>query len=196
MQWQPYRNHVDPNLQTTPSNPGAEPINTTTDTPRIYVACLKSYNAGKLHGRWIDATDTEKIHEDIQEMLAETKGEEWAIHDYENFGGLTISEYENIDGVVRICELIEEHGEAFAVFADHEGVKYATVDRFEEAYCGQWDSEKDYAENLFDELYVHEVPNHIASYIDYEAFARDLFMCGDYFSLRGESGQLYIFRCC
>ena len=30
-------------------------MNTTTTTPKIYVACLASYNAGILHGRWIDA---------------------------------------------------------------------------------------------------------------------------------------------
>ena len=28
----------------------------TTDTPRIYAACLAAYNNGHLHGRWIDAT--------------------------------------------------------------------------------------------------------------------------------------------
>jgi len=35
---------------------------TATDTPRIYVACLAAYNAGKLHGEWIDADqDAEAI---------------------------------------------------------------------------------------------------------------------------------------
>lgn len=59
------------------------------DTPRIYVACLASYNAGILHGRWIDATDAEVIHEGIEDMLSESQEpipEEWAIHDYEGFG--------------------------------------------------------------------------------------------------------------
>lgn len=168
----------------------------TTETPRIYVACLASYNAGKLHGRWIDATDADVIREEIQKMLAESDepiAEEWAIHDYENFGGLSISEYEDIDKVAELGALIEEHGEAFAVFADHEGVEYATVESFNEAYCGEWDSEKDYAENIFDELYAHEVPEHLQNYIDYEAFARDLFISDNY-SARGESGQLYVFR--
>lgn len=26
------------------------------NTPRIYAACLAAYNSGRLHGRWIDAT--------------------------------------------------------------------------------------------------------------------------------------------
>ena len=43
----------------------------TKDTPRIYVACLAAYNAGRLHGEWIDADqDADVIHEEIQEMLA------------------------------------------------------------------------------------------------------------------------------
>ena len=27
-------------------------------SPRIYVACLAAYNAGRLHGRWIDANQS------------------------------------------------------------------------------------------------------------------------------------------
>lgn len=44
---------------------------TRTDTPRIYVASLSDYNAGTLHGRWIDATqDADGIRADVEEMLA------------------------------------------------------------------------------------------------------------------------------
>ena len=43
---------------------------TATDTPRVYVACLAAYNAGKLHGERIDANqDADAIHEEIQAML-------------------------------------------------------------------------------------------------------------------------------
>ena len=30
---------------------------TTTEQPRIYVACLAAYNNGILHGAWIEATE-------------------------------------------------------------------------------------------------------------------------------------------
>lgn len=40
---------------------------------RIYVACLASYNAGTLHGRWIDADqDADDIREEIAAMLRES----------------------------------------------------------------------------------------------------------------------------
>lgn len=163
--------------------------------PRIYVACLASYNAGVLHGAWIDATDVDTIEEAIQAMLSESQrpdAGEYAIHEYENFHGLKISESEDIDRVAELGALIDEHGAIFAAYANHVGVDYATEESFEDACCGEWDSERAYAEYLFDELYLHEVPEHIQRYIDYEAFARDLFM-GDYFSAEAASG-VYVFN--
>lgn len=44
---------------------------TTTNTPHIYVRCLASYNAGHLHGAWIDAAqDEDAIMAEVQDMLA------------------------------------------------------------------------------------------------------------------------------
>ena len=46
-------------------------MSTTTISPRIYVACLASYNAGKLYGRWIDANqDADDIQSEVDAMLA------------------------------------------------------------------------------------------------------------------------------
>jgi antirestriction protein len=165
------------------------------EAPRIYVACLASYNQGTLHGEWIDATDSDTIREEIQEMLKASPvplAEEWAIHDHEGFQGLSISEYEDLYRVAELGQLIVEHGRAFAAYVDHVGADYATAEGFEEAFCGEWDSEKAYAEHLFDEIYLHEVPERLHCYIDYEAFARDLFI-GDYSSASSESG-VYVFR--
>jgi antirestriction protein len=170
---------------------------TTTDTPRIYVACLASYNAGHLHGKWIDATDADAIWEGIREMLKRSPcpgAEEWAIHDYEGFGGINLSEWADINRVAQLGALIDKHGAAFAAYTDHVGVDYATEEGFEDACCGEWDSEGAYAEDLFDELYAHDVPEHIAPYIDYEAFARDLFI-NDNYSVESDSG-VYVFHNC
>src|SRR5205085_7828465 len=86
----------------------------TPPAPRIYVASLSDYNAGRLHGAWIDATqDPAQIHENIAAMLAagrEPPAEEWAIHDYDNFGPVHLSEYEDIAAVSRIGRGIAEHG--------------------------------------------------------------------------------------
>jgi antirestriction protein len=49
---------------------GAATARDRADRPRIYVACIASYNAGILHGRWIDVTDPDDIWERVAAMLA------------------------------------------------------------------------------------------------------------------------------
>ena len=54
------------------------------EKPQIYIACLASYNHGILHGRWIDANQSEdELMTEIQEMLDESTiegAEEFALH--------------------------------------------------------------------------------------------------------------------
>ncbi len=54
---------------------------TTATTARIYVACLASYNAGILHGEWIDASDDpEEMQASIDAMLSRSRqpdAEDW-----------------------------------------------------------------------------------------------------------------------
>ena len=56
-----------------------------TDTaPRIYVACLASYNNGVLHGRWIDASaDVADMWPEINAMLRESKFPNVTVADYD-----------------------------------------------------------------------------------------------------------------
>ncbi len=170
-------------------------MNTTQTTPKVYVACLAAYNNGFLHGRWIDANqEAEAIHDAIKDMLGSSpiaNAEEWAIHDYEGFCGLRLSEYESIEKVAEMAAMIEKHGEAWTKFAEYEGIEYATLERFEEAFAGEWDSEEAFAENLASE--TMEIPKHLEFYIDYGKLARDLFI-NDYFSADSENCKVYVFR--
>ena len=80
---------------------------------RIYMACLAAYNNGYLHGRWIDASiGADAIQDEINEMLRTSpipESEEWALHDYEGFEGLDLSEYEGLESICEKAEFIEEH---------------------------------------------------------------------------------------
>jgi antirestriction protein len=176
---------------------GAEKMEThTAQEIRIYVACLAAYNNGKLHGRWIDATQgASAIRDEIQEMLSESpepNAEEWAIHDYEGFGQIRLSESEDIARVAELAELIAEHGEAFTAFAEAEGADYATADAFQDRYCGEYGSEEEYAEQCIDDGLFGEIPEPIAPYLDVEKIARDLFI-NDYLSVDSPRG-VYVFR--
>ena len=164
-------------------------------TPKIYVACLAAYNNGILHGQWIDANqEVDDIHEEIKKILRASPipgAEEFAIHDYEGFCGLRIEEYQDIATVAEMAAMIEEHGEAWAKFAEYEGIEYATLERFEDAYAGEWEDEESFAQDLADE--TMEIPENLSFYIDYQRLARDLFI-NDYYSADGENGKVYVFR--
>jgi antirestriction protein len=169
---------------------------TTNETPRVYVACLAAYNAGRLHGEWVDADDADTIREGIAHVLKTSPipgAEEWAFHDFDGFGGLALGEYEDVDKVAELGAAIAEHGAAFAAYAGNVGTEYADVDGFEEAYQGEHDSEEDFAQSLADDLGA--VPDDLGwplSCIDWERAARELFT-GDYYSINS-GGGVYVFR--
>jgi antirestriction protein len=138
-----------------------------------------------LHGEWIDADqDADAIMDEIRAMLAESPipgAEEWAIHDYEGFGPLRISEYEAIETVARLGEGIGDHGSAFAHWAANAGTDPAALDEFEHRYLGHWSSLVEFAEYLLDDLGIdldNLGPDNLQPYIrfDLDAFARDLAM--------------------
>ncbi|HAT1795736.1 TPA: antirestriction protein ArdA [Legionella pneumophila] len=164
------------------------------DTPSIYVACLASYNNAILHGVWIDATQSEDdIMEEIWEMLDNSPGPnagEYAIHDYEGFGSMKIHEYEAISNIVEYASFIQEHGDlGLALLSDYSIDDAQTM--LEDHYQGCCDSEVDFARQLFDECYTHQLPDSLICYFDYEAFARDLFI-SDYCSV-DVNGQTHVF---
>ena len=161
-------------------------------TYRIYVASLSDYNAGILHGAWIDLNnlDIDSLRLEINKILESSPttkkhpdmpAEEWAIHDYE-LGGINISEYEDLDKVIEISIALKDLGEAFAIYYNLENHSdiLSCKKAFEEAYCGEYDSFSQYAETLFDECYLSEVPEYLRRYIDYNAFANDLECDGHY----------------
>lgn len=158
--------------------------------PKIYVASLSDYNNGCLHGAWLEADQAyEALAAGVQLMLAAspTNGaEEWAIHDFEGFGGVRLSEYEPLSIVSTLALGIRERGPAFAAWANFVDRDPEQLRRFEEAYRGHWKTVQEYAESLLDELGLEAeldraITGSLRSYVrvDYEGFARDLHLGGD-----------------
>ncbi len=153
---------------------------------RIYVACLASYNNGILYGKWIDATqELDDLYAELRAMLKASPipdAEEWAIHDYEGFEGIRISEYTGIPQVQRLALFIEEHGRLGAEVLKHldEEVELAAK-ALEENYCGEYRRLADYVQELTEE--TTEIPQQLQSYIDYEAMGRDMEINGDVFTV-------------
>jgi antirestriction protein len=156
---------------------------TATETaPRIYVACLAAYNNGRLHGAWIDADQgADDIAAAVKTMLADSPeplAEEWAIHDYEGFGPLRLSEWDSFERVAAIAAGIAEHGEAFAAWLSNDSSRDpGDADSFTDSYRGEWDSMRAYADNLADALGLTDAAENAGSpyvVVDVDAFARDL----------------------
>ena len=151
-------------------------------TPRIYVACLAAYNNGRLHGRWIDADQsTDDIWHEVQAMLAESPepgAEEWAIHDYEGFGSLRLSEWESFERVSAIAAGIVVLGDAFTAWLSGDESRDPTDLRaFADAYRGEWESLVVYAEDFAESMGLYDAAEKTGSpyvTVDIDALARDL----------------------
>lgn len=119
---------------------------------RIYVACLASYNNGRLHGRWIDASDDKAaMQAEVSAMLRESPYPNVTIADweaaarqagFEESGELWTRKHDDESWATATTaqELCEAHGiepvmvpsaEEYAIH-DHEGLgdlgKYAGLD--------------------------------------------------------------------
>jgi antirestriction protein len=175
--------------------------------PQVYVASLSDYNDGRLHGTWVDAAqEPDDLHEEVTRMLARstiTAAEEFAIHDYEGFGPLRLSEYESLDTVALIARGIHEHGPAFAHWAALVGTSDPELlDSFEDHYEGHAESVEAYAEQLLEDMgfgsdfdLAGQLPASLQPYVrfDVEGFARDLELSGDIMTSEGDGG-VYVFR--
>jgi len=167
--------------------------------PRIYVACLAAYNNGRLHGAWIDAAQSvENIWSEVQAMLKaspEPGAEEGAIHDYEGFGELRLSEWESFERVSAIGAGIDEHGDAFSAWLSYDDSQDANdTQAFEDAYQGEWDSMRAYAENYAGDVGMYDAAEKTGfAYVrvDVDALARDLDI--EMYSVESNHHTVYVF---
>jgi antirestriction protein len=131
-----------------------------------------------IDGKWVE------VKEDIDDMDGYTRDSVVNGTDpYPNMG-------DNLPDLCAIKVTLNEvhDADAYAAYADLVGWDWASVERFEDAYAGEWKDEEAFAQNMVDECYELEGP--LAMYFDIEAFTRDLFMC-DHSYHHG-----YVFRDC
>jgi antirestriction protein len=159
------------------------------DTPKIYVADLKSYNEGRLVGEWVDLTDYdsgEEVSDKIASLMKEYSkkyhnGEETehSIHDYENFDSSLYSEYmgeADYDIIIDTHKISEEKGipaevlQSIANDFSPDNLEEFVDDR----YIGQYDGDYELGENYVDNVGGIEGVSNPEYYFDYEALGRDL----------------------
>jgi antirestriction protein len=114
-------------------------------------------------------------------MLAaspEPGAEEWAIHDYEGFGPLRISEWESFQRVAAIGKGIDEYGLGFAAWLSYdESRDPSDLTAFEDAFLGEYESLRAYAEDWADTAGLYDQVDKIDSpyiAVDLDLLERDL----------------------
>lgn len=146
---------------------------------RIYVACLASYNNGILHGRWIDAAQgVDGMQDAINAMLEASPiedAEEWAIHDYEGFGSIRLSEYAGLESVAELAEFIGENSDLGVAVHEYYSDLHEARTALTDQYIGAYSSVEDFAQEITEDS--GEIPERLQYYIDYERMARDMLIC-------------------
>lgn len=169
---------------------------TSSQEPRIYVACLAAYNAGRLHGRWISAAKGEAhIWHETRAMLADSPEpgpEEHAIHDYENFQGAAISEYASFESVCELAGFIQAHGILAAKLYVHFGEDIQQSRAALDDHAGEYSGLAEFAECLTRDT-GPDIPAALEPYIDWQAMGRDMELSGDIFTITLGFDRLHVF---
>ena len=152
---------------------------------KIYVGTYGKYNSGSIEGAWIDLSGLSKneFYAKCKDLHKDEHDPEYMFQDWDSIPDKLIGESWISDLVFDIIDLDLEDDRLEALLDFIESDMYYSkfidndiddiMEAFEESYYGVYDSIEDYTDQLFDDLYLHDVPKHIIHYIDYKAFYHD-----------------------
>lgn len=112
--------------------------------------------------------------------------DEYEVHEYD-MEYAAPADFDDLEEYGKYADCVEEHGWAYHA-------RWEDIGEFEfhDEYNGEWNSEREFACQLFEDCY--DIPDFISGYIDWDCVARDVMM--DYDSYRDADGQYHIFRNC
>lgn len=177
--------------------------NTLDSAPRVWVGCLHCYNSGRLVGEWFDAVDADEVTlTDVHRGAGGSCGgcEELWCFDHENLPVRgEMSPNEAAEWGSSLASVPEHQREALCAWVrsgDYvaEGTgDLPSIPDFEDRYCGEWESFREYAEELADGTgLLSGVPEDVARYFDWAAWTRDLAF--DYTVEDAPGGGVFVFR--
>lgn len=155
---------------------------------KIFVNTWGNYNEnGADGGEWLELPMDPDDLEETLDRIAENMGDndpEWAIHDYEwaeDFDGGEISEYDNIQDLNEYAEQLDGLDkwelETYAAAVELWGRQYVDIDDIQD-YNLYPDIATDYDLGYYwaveSGCYDLDKMGHLANYIDYESFGRDI----------------------
>ena len=179
------------------------------DGPAIYAGFYGCFASGSLYGSWINlneaktadhingliellrlaASDEHKIENNLEEVM---------IQDCQGLPNICLDFAELESYLESIDEISEDEKPAFDFYCSNFS-EAQNADDFREAFCGYYESEEDYAQQLWEDCATKEEREAANRWplncIDWERAARELNYGGDMFSSNYISGHGYaIFR--
>ena len=167
-----------------------------TDGPAVFVADYASYNEGHISGTWFDITDfsdKDEFLEKIQEFFTALDEvapldfglprEETMFQDYQDFPDIFYSESSIDKNLWEYLEMVEDDEDfenileayiaCFGDTDDFQSVKDRFIINIDEEYPSSSASvEEKYGWHMKDAGCI-EIPDHLESYFDYEAYGKD-----------------------
>jgi antirestriction protein len=162
---------------------------------RIYVGTYAKYNSGSIAGKWLDCEDYADKEEFLQacaELHKDEADPELMFQDHEDIPAGMVGESHVDAALWDWLELDEDDRELLAAYRDCMNDDGADIDKARDAFQGIHDTERDFAQQLADD--IGAIPADATwpmNCIDWDQATRELMM--DYTSTR-HNGKLYIFR--
>ena len=161
------------------------------ETPALYCGTYGKYNSGNLRGMWVDLSTFDSyddfinfckaIHADEADpelMYKYHKNIHYALY-HESMGE------KGFEKIMEYCEMCDDYGVS-AVDDFLEWYSAEDLDMMHDSYAGVYDSKEDFAREIVSDCYdIEKMMGNLSYYFDYDAFARDLFMCDYYFGSHG-----------
>ena len=161
------------------------------ESPALYCGTYGKYNEGNLGGMWVHPYTFGSYDDFVNFCKAIHADEEDPELMFQDFANIPDSLYhesmgeEEYNKIAEYCELCDDYSvEAVDDFL--EFFRPEDLDEMPDAYAGVYDSKEDFARDIVNDCYdIEQMMGSLADYFDYEAFARDLFMCDYHFGSHG-----------
>lgn len=166
--------------------------------PRVYVGTYAKYNAGNLAGRWVNLEDyptAEEFGAKCREIHADEADPELMFQDFEGFPKDLYGESGLSAHLWEWLELDEDERQLWEIYGEHVigDMTETTFDDAQDAFLGTYESPEDWAENfLTDTGALESVPDELARFIDFEAYAKDAEQGGTHF-VRTKHDETWVF---
>lgn len=153
--------------------------------PALYVGTYAKYNAGDLAGAWVNlqaCEDKDTFFNVCRALHGDEKYPELMFQDFSGFPRELYSECGGLDELYEYIEILDsvDDPEALAAYFDH--FDFDELSEFEDRFIGPYNSEIDYAYERIENSSVLDKMGDFASYFNYRAYARDLFINDNFFS--------------